>query len=75
MDCSSGCLNTSRNFSKSFSLMGFTVCPYGQGEGVGVAVVIVVARLARPGPVRSGDPTDSPDAAARQRLAVIGPII
>ena len=43
--------------SKSFSLMGFAVCPYGQGEGVGVAVAIVVARLARsrPSEVRGTD--------------------
>ena len=36
-------LNVSGILSKSFSLIRFTVCLYGQGEGVVGAVVIVVS--------------------------------
>ena len=59
VDCSSGCLNVSGILSKSFSLIRFTVCLYGQGEGVGVAVVVVIAR---PGPGVRQDRGDRPDA-------------
>ena len=61
----SGCLNVSGILSKSFSLIRFTVCLYGQGEGVGV----VVACPARPGPGKIGGTDQMP---ARQCLAVIG---
>ena len=81
MDCSSGCLNVSGNLSKRFSLIGFTVCLYGQGESVGVIAVVAVVSplLARPGPGRPsalcGEARETDQIPARQSLAVIGPIL
>ena len=41
----------------------------------GLLLSLLLPALFARGPVRSGGPTDSPDAAARQCLAVMGPIL